>query len=127
MRCSCGRSIDERRVRLGFNKCLECGNKIAAVEIKQRQGRVGLGYNKGGLMLLGSSDERARDALLDSGKKTRAEPTLAVTSIVGVSTPAKVKNSRRKIGFMRIDREWRTWWDGEDPITMGADFYHRTA
>lgn len=127
MRCTCGRTVDVRRSQLGFNTCMECGNKKALVEIEQRQGRVGLGYNKGGLMLLGSSDERARDALLDSGKKTRSDGDLGITNVVGVSTPPKVKTSRKKIGFMRIDREWRTWWDGEDPISLGANFYHRTA
>ena len=72
-RC-CGNEFSEARARLGFDCCLECGEKDAAAEIARRADMIAPISHKSGYTYLGPDRAAQRQRLLEgSGKTPRME------------------------------------------------------
>jgi len=68
--CRCGNEFSEARSRLGFDCCLECGNKEAAAEIARRARMIAPISHKSGYTYLGSDRATQRQRLLEGSAKT---------------------------------------------------------
>jgi hypothetical protein len=68
--CRCGSAFSEARARLGFDCCLECGNRQATVEIARRGRMIAPISHKSGYTYLGSDRTTQRQRLLDGSAKT---------------------------------------------------------
>lgn len=64
----CQNNVDERRAQLGLSTCLECGDNQARQLIKEKHMRVGVAWNKGTEMYLGST-EQTRQILKAEGAR----------------------------------------------------------
>lgn len=124
---SCSEEYSVKRKLAGYATCMSCGDKLAQKQIHERSKRVGIGYNKGGFQLLGATDERARDAMKDAGRKTRNELETATVRIKTRNSSQTVKIAKRRpkirrkrIGVMYINGDKCTWYEGQDPEKLGA-------
>ena len=61
---NCGSEYSDKRAKLGYRNCLECGDEIAQEEIGKKKLQVAVPYNKGPYMLIISRKE-----LTSLGKK----------------------------------------------------------
>ena len=52
----CFRSFPEKRKSLGFDVCIECGDKKAQIEIERKAMSVAPLFNKGGYQYIGTID-----------------------------------------------------------------------
>ena len=52
----CFKNFPDRRKNLGFNICIECGDKKAQVEIERKAMSVAPLFNKGAYQYIGSID-----------------------------------------------------------------------
>jgi hypothetical protein len=68
--CRCGNEFSEERARLGFDCCLECGDKEAAAEIARRAHMIAPISHKSGYTYLGSDKATQRKRLLEGSAKT---------------------------------------------------------
>jgi hypothetical protein len=75
--CRCGNEFSEARARLGFDCCLECGEKAAAAEIARRAEMIAPISHKSGYTYLGSDKETQRQRLLECSAKTPRMETSA--------------------------------------------------
>jgi len=64
----CDFPVSEGRLKIGYVTCLRCGDQDAQEDIRAKQKRVGVAYNKGGYQYLGEGEE-AKQAALDVGRK----------------------------------------------------------
>ena len=94
--CRCGNEFSEARLRLGFDCCLECGNKEAAAEIARRARMIAPISHKSGYTYLGSDKARQRQRLLEGSAKTPRMETGAL--MIGHATrPRQVKRKRYEL------------------------------
>jgi hypothetical protein len=70
LHCGCGNEFSEARPRLGFDCCLECGEKDAAAEIARRAQMIAPISHKSGYTYLGSDKATQRQRLLEGSAKT---------------------------------------------------------
>jgi hypothetical protein len=68
--CRCGSEFSEARALLGFDSCLECGRKEAAVEIARRAHMIAPVSHKSGYTYLGPDSATQRQRLLEGSAKT---------------------------------------------------------
>ena len=94
--CRCGNEFSEARARLGFNYCLECGNKEAAAEIERRARMIAPISYKSGYTYLGSDNATQRQRLLEGSAKTPRMETGARV-IGGAAQPRQVKHRRYEL------------------------------
>lgn len=59
----CGNRYEDKRAKLGYETCLECGEEEAQMELQNKRKRIAILYNKGPYMLLSERD------LIGLGKK----------------------------------------------------------
>ena len=71
--CRCGTEFSEARARLGFNCCLECGEREASVEIARRGRMIAPISHKSGYTYLGPDEMTQRQRLLGGSAKTPAD------------------------------------------------------
>jgi len=45
----CGHSYNRERAEIGYKTCLDCGDKTASKQIKEKASRCMPAYNKGGI------------------------------------------------------------------------------
>jgi len=94
--CRCGNEFSEARARLGFNCCLECGNKEAAVEIARRAHMIAPISHKSGYTYRGSDSVTQRQRLLEGSAKTPRMETGA--RVIGhAARPRQVKHKRYEL------------------------------
>ena len=58
---SCNEEYHPKRLALGYDTCLDCGDVIAEIEILRKSNCIAPAYNKGAYMYMTSSS-MARDA-----------------------------------------------------------------
>jgi hypothetical protein len=91
--CWCGNEFSEARSSLGFEYCLDCGEKEAAAETARRAGMIAPIIHKSGYTYLGSDSATQRQCLLEGSAKTpRMETGTRVTS--HAARPRRVKHKR---------------------------------
>jgi hypothetical protein len=73
--CRCGNEFSEARARLGFDSCLECGKKEAAVETARRVQMIAPISHKSGYTYLGPDEKTQRQRLLEGTAKTPSMET----------------------------------------------------
>jgi hypothetical protein len=98
--CRCGNEFSEARARLGFDYCLECGNKEAAAEIARRARMIAPISHKSGYTYLGSDNATQRQRLLEGSAKTPRMETGARTDarVIGrAAQPRQVKHRRYEL------------------------------
>jgi hypothetical protein len=67
--CRCGNEFSEARSRLGFDCCLDCGNKEATEEIARRARMIAPISHKSGYTYLGPDRTTQRQRLLEGSAK----------------------------------------------------------
>jgi hypothetical protein len=91
--CRCGNEFPEARARLGFDYCLNCGEKEAAAEIARRARMIAPISHKSGYTYLGSDGATQRQRLLEGSAKTPRMETGA--RVIGhAARPRQVKHKR---------------------------------
>lgn len=90
--CRCGNEFSEARARLGFDCCLECGGKDAAVEIARRAQMIAPISHKSGYTYLGSDKASQRQRLLEGSAKTPRMETIAEP----IGRAARPRQQKRK-------------------------------
>ena len=75
--CRCGNEFSEARAKLGFDCCLECGDKDAAAETARRARMIVPISHKSGYTYLGSDEATQRQRLLEGSAKTPRMETIA--------------------------------------------------
>jgi len=94
--CRCGNEFSEARSRLGFDCCLECGNKEAAAETARRAHMIAPISHKSGYTYLGSDGATQRQRLLEGSAKTPRMETGA--RVIGhAARPRQVKHKRYEL------------------------------
>ena len=94
--CRGGNEFSEARARLGFDYCLECGQKEAAAEIARRAGMIAPISHKSGYTYLGSDKATQRQRLLEGSAKTPRMETSA--RVIGhAARPKQVKHRRYEL------------------------------
>lgn len=68
--CRCGNEYSVARAKLGFDCCLECGKKQAAIEIARRAQMIAPISHKSGYTYLGPDSATQRQRLLEGSAKT---------------------------------------------------------
>lgn len=121
MKCNVCRTndVDPRRFALGFTQCLPCGEKIAAEEIKRKQSRVAVGYNKGPLLYMG--DEEVARANLQGSMNAQGRsqvvstgaPSTTIRSRINPETKC-VRIQRRPLGVMWINNDPMFFYSEDD-------------
>jgi predicted nucleic acid-binding Zn-ribbon protein len=95
MRCShCGNEFSEARARLGFDCCLECGGKEAAVETARRALMIAPISHKSGYTYLGPDGATQRQRLLEGSAKTPRMETGHRSIGRAVALPQRVRPRR---------------------------------
>ena len=94
--CRCGNEFSEARARLGFDYCLECGEKEAAAEIARRGRMIAPISHKSGYTYLGSDEAMQRQRLLEGSAKTPRMETGAPV-IGNAAQPKQVKHRRYEL------------------------------
>jgi hypothetical protein len=79
--CRCGNEFSDNRARLGFNSCLECGEKQATAEISRRAHMIVPISHKSGYTYLGPDSATQRQRLLEGSAKT--PPMQTVVEVTG--------------------------------------------
>lgn len=69
MECYCGEIIPQKRVQLGYNTCLDCGERLASQERKRLQRSCVPMHKSNYVPLLGD----AKQLLLDISNMRRSE------------------------------------------------------
>ena len=90
--CRCGNEFPEARAKLGFDCCLECGEKEADVEIARRAQMIVPVSHKSGYTYLGPDRAAQRQRLLEGSAKT---PPMQ-TSFPAVGRAARPRKSKPK-------------------------------
>jgi hypothetical protein len=121
MHCKiCKLLIASKRYEAGYMSCFDCGDSQAKKEIEKRKQFIGLAYNKGPIMLLASTVEKAKGAMLDAGRKTRSTDTLQDIQTCGYYPSRNQKTKipatvRKIIGTMWIDGQAYAVYNRDDP------------
>lgn len=141
LKCKCGETISFNRQALGYKNCMQCGQKAAEVEIAAKSQRIGVAYNKGGLIYLGAPDVASKNLRDTMGAQGRSVATLAdgeriqgSVPLLGTVTgrfpcsnpnesnppkrgfgPLEVIRHRRSIGVMYIRGEAVAIFNRDDP------------
>jgi hypothetical protein len=91
--CRCGSEFSAARARLGFDSCLECGAKEAAVETARRADMIVPLSHKSGYTYLGPDPSTQRQRLLEGSAKT--PPMQIGAQVIGrAARPGRVKHKR---------------------------------
>ena len=94
--CRCGTEFSEARARLGFDCCLECGEREASVEIARRGRMIAPISHKSGYTYLGPDEMTQRQRLLEGSAKTPRMETGA--QVIGhAAQPREVKRRRYEL------------------------------
>ena len=94
--CRCGSAFSEARARLGFDCCLECGNRQATAETARRAWMIAPISHKSGYTYLGSDGATQRQRLLEGSAKTPRMETSA--RVIGKSSrPMQVRHRRYEL------------------------------
>jgi len=94
--CRCGTEFSEARARLGFDCCLECGEREASVEIVRRGRMIAPISHKSGYTYLGPDEMTQRQRLLEGSAKTPRMETGA--QVIGhAAQPREVKRRRYEL------------------------------
>lgn len=72
-RCTCGNVIAEKRAKLGYTLCLDCGEAQAKLETKEKSKHIYQPYNKSGYQYMGSTLDAQRRAARGAGRKTEPQ------------------------------------------------------
>jgi len=123
--CKCGQPISEARAKLA-DTCLQCGQKAAEAEIKAKSSRIGVAYNKGGLVYLGDetvAKQALRDTMGAQGRSTAAlgfdVTPIAPTAPAPITEAKVVVASKKKrlptIGILWLDGQAYSVTDRNDP------------
>lgn len=137
MQCKCGEKISYNRQALGIKICLTCGEEAAKKEIEAKSKRIGVAYNKGGLMYMGAPDVAAqnlRDSMNAQGRSIAAIDISEIQITSGLVEPLvkgdvprhrehithRVLGRKVSIGCMWINGEPNAIFDKEDPRIASA-------
>jgi hypothetical protein len=91
--CRCGNEYSDARARLGFDCCLECGNKEAAAETARRAHMIVPVSHKSGYTYLGPDAATQRQRLLEGSAKSPRMQTGA--EVIGrAARPRPVERKR---------------------------------
>ena len=94
--CRCGTEFSEARARLGFDCCLECGEREASLEIARRVRMIAPISHKSGYTYLGPDEMTQRQRLLEGSAKAPRMETGA--QIIGhAAQPREVKRRRYEL------------------------------
>jgi hypothetical protein len=91
--CRCGNEYLEDRAALGFDCCLECGRKEAAVETARRAHMIAPVSHKSGYTYLGPDEATQRQRLLEGSAKT--PPMQTGPDIIGRAARPRPAQRRR--------------------------------
>jgi len=91
--CRCGNEYSNARARLGFDCCLECGDKQATAETARRAHMIAPVSHKSGYTYLGPDAATQRQRLLEGSAKT--PPMQTGAEVIGRAARPKLSRRRR--------------------------------
>jgi hypothetical protein len=108
MRCShCGNEFSVARARLGFDCCLECGGKEAAVETARRALMIAPISHKSGYTYLGPDRATQRQRLLEGSAKTPRMETGPESIGRALAPPPRLRPRRYEIAGWELKPDKR--------------------
>lgn len=101
----CDEEFSEARFALGYQTCLECGEKHAKILIEKKKTRILPSYHKGGMTYVGPDDGTMKQHLHDLGKYARVKEPEPNHLFFNSDVEKPVRKRKPKPKFNAVIRE----------------------